>query len=229
MIDSGSVVSKLDSKFIVDNISCLLLTHSHFDHILELPFLLELLLQEGEKPFTVYASEDSIRSLFSNTFNYESWPNLFDIAKKQNIDLMMTEYSTLEKFNTQGYEITPVLVNHTIQTHGFIVDNGNSSLAFTGDTYITDSFWEICNNTNNLKAVIVDISFPSFEKDAALVTKHLGTDQLLSEIGKLSDSSVQIYVSHMKPQYESEIRKEIAEISSDFNIVILEDGMTINL
>ena len=39
LIDCGSVVSKLSSKDIGDRLECMLLTHSHFDHIMELPFI----------------------------------------------------------------------------------------------------------------------------------------------------------------------------------------------
>ena len=82
LIDTRSVVSKLDSSFILGNIDCLFLTHSHFDHILELPFLLELILEKGTKPFNVYASEASIKTLYSNVFNYDLWPDLFEISAK---------------------------------------------------------------------------------------------------------------------------------------------------
>ena len=167
LIDCGAVVSKLDSKFILDNLECVLLTHSHFDHILELPFLLELLLQERKQPFKVYASTDSIRSLYSNIFNYECWPNLFEIAEKENADIKLAEFTNLNQFRLNEYEITPVLVNHTIPTHGFIVDNGVKSFGFTGDTYTTDSFWENCNKKDNLKAVIVDVSYAGHTSDAA--------------------------------------------------------------
>ena len=227
LIDCGSVVSKLESNFIIENINCLLLTHSHFDHILELPFLLELLLEKSKKPFNVYASGDSINSLYSNVFNYELWPDLFDIAKKQGLKLKLEQYNNLVQLNIDGYQVTPVNVNHTITTHGFIIDDGDCSVAFTGDTYATDLFWDQCNSKENLKAVIVDVSFPSTMPEAAEVTRHMSTEIAAAELDKLNDKNIEVLISHMKPKLTEHIILEIEAMKLGFNTTILEDGMNL--
>lgn len=227
LIDCGSVVSKLDSDFIVKNIECLLLTHSHFDHIMELPFLLELILQEGKNPFSVFASRDSIDSLYSNIFNFECWPDLFQIAGKQGKELNLIEYSDLKKISLNEYSVMPVKVNHTVTTHGFIVDDGNCSIGFTGDTYITDTFWEQCNNKDNLKAVIVDVSFPGHMHEEAEITKHMSTDIILDELNKLVSKDVEILISHMKPKLTDVIQSELNKAKTVNSLTFLEDGMTL--
>lgn len=229
LFDCGSVVSKLDSRFILENIDSLLLTHSHFDHILELPFLLELFLEEGNKPFTVYASGESIKSLYSNVFNYDLWPNLFEIGERQGIKLQLKEYSDLSPVKIGGYSITPVKVNHTVPTHGFIIDDGESSLAFTGDTFATDNFWEQCNNNSNLKAIIVDVSFPSEMEKSAEVTKHMSVETLVGELEKLNSREVKILISHMKPKYIEQIKVEFENVGDKYNFTFLEDGLTLEL
>ena len=229
LIDCGSVVSKLQSEFILNNLECVLLTHSHFDHIMELPFLLELLLQNGKSPFPVYASEESIKSLYSNIFNFECWPNLFEIAEKQNTNLQLLEYSNLKTINVCDYQIMPVKVNHTVTTHGFIIDNGEVSLGFTGDTYETDLFWEQCNKKENLKAVIVDVSFPANMPEDAEITKHMSTDILAHELDKLNSKDIEILISHMKPNLTEEIKTELINAGLDFEITFLEDGMALNI
>ncbi len=225
LIDCGSVVSKLDSEFILNNLECVLLTHSHFDHIMELPFLLELLLQNGKNPFKVYASAESIKSLYSNIFNFETWPNLFKIAEKENTNLQLVEYSNLKPIDVIDYQITPVKVNHTVTTHGFIIDDGDNSIGFTGDTYTTDLFWEECNKKENLKAVIVDVSFPSNMPEDAEITKHMSTEILSQELNKLNSKDVDILISHMKPNLTKEIKTELEKAKLDFDITFLEDGM----
>ena len=229
LIDSGSVVSKLESGFILSNIECLLLTHTHFDHIIELPFLLELILQNGKDPFPVYASGESIESLYSNIFNYQCWPNLFEIAEKQNKNLQLLEYSNLNPIDVCDCLITPVKVNHTVTTHGFIIDNGEVSLGFTGDTYATDLFWEQCNKKDNLKAVIVDVSFPGNMPEDAEITKHMSTEVLTQELDKLNSKDIEILVSHMKPNLTEEIKTELLSANLDFDITFLEDGIVLNL
>ena len=229
LIDCGSVVSKLDSSFIVENIDYLFLTHSHFDHILELPFLLELILEKGRKPFNVYASGESIKSLYSNVFNYELWPDLFEISAKQGLLLQLNEYKDLIQVDIGDYKVTPVSVNHTVPTHGFIFDNGDCSLAFTGDTYITDSFWKECNDKSNLKAVIVDVSFTSSMKESATITKHMSTDILIQELEKLNARDVNILISHMKPQLTDQIKSELKDSAQEYSFTYLEDGMVLEI
>lgn len=229
LIDCGSVVSKLESSFILENIECVLLTHSHFDHIIELPFLLELILQNGNDSFPVYASKDSIESLYSNIFNYQCWPNLFEISKKRNKNLQLLEYSNLNQIDFQDYTITPIKVNHTVTTHGFIIDNGEVSIGFTGDTYATDLFWEQCNKKENLKAVIVDVSFPGNMPEDAEITKHMSTEVLARELDKLNSKDIKILVSHMKPNLVEEIKADLTKARLDYDILFLEDGMTLNI
>ena len=45
----------------------------------------------------------------------------------------------------------------------------------------------------------------------------------------MNSKDVKILLSHMKPQLAEEIKAEISGIQSDFNITILEDGMTVNI
>ena len=196
---------------------------------MELPFLLELLLQNGKSPFPVYASGESIKSLYSNIFNFECWPNLFEIAEKQNTNLQLLEYSNLKPIDVCDYLVTPVKVNHTVTTHGFIIDNGEVSLGFTGDTYTTDLFWEQCNNKENLKAVIVDVSFPANMPEDAKITKHMSTEILAHELDKLNSKDIEILVSHMKPNLTEEIRTELLNANLDFDITFLEDGMALTI
>ena len=196
---------------------------------MELPFLLELILQNGSESFPVYASKDSIESLNSNLFNYQLWPNLFEIAKKQNKDLKLIEYSSLDSFDVCDCRVTPVKVNHTVTTHGFIIDNGEVSLAFTGDTYSTDLFWQECNKKDNLKAIIVDVSFPANMPEDAEVTKHMSTEVLAGELDKLNSKDIKILVSHMKPNLTEEIKEDLRNARLDFDIKILEDGMDLSI
>ena len=229
LIDGGSVVSKLESSFILENIKCVLLTHSHFDHIMELPFLLELFLQNGSGSLPVYASNESIESLYSNIFNYQCWPNLFEIAEKRNKNLNLLEYSNLNQFEFQDYIITPIKVNHTVTTHGFIIDNREVSFGFTGDTYATDLFWEQCNSKENLKAIIVDVSFPGNMPEDAEMTKHMSTKVLAQELDKLNSKEIKILVSHMKPNLTEEIKADLTNAGLDYDISFLEDGMSISI
>jgi len=229
LIDAGSVINKLDTSKICTEIDYLLITHCHFDHIADLPFLMQLIFEEKTIPFNVFASKESTDSIFSNIFNYEMWPNLFELSSRNGAILKWNEYENLNTIQVLDYRVTPVLVNHNIPTHGFIIDDGSSSFAFTSDTYITDLFWSECNKKDNLKTVIIDISYPSHMKEMAETSKHLTPDLFLDEITKLDSKELNIYVTHIKPHLADEVKQEIGEFCADLNIDFLTEDSIISV
>lgn len=229
LIDAGTVVSKVDPDEFVAKIDHSLLTHSHFDHIADLPFIVQLAFENKETPLNIYASKESTEVIFKNIFNYEVWPDLFEISKQKNGNLAWHKYENLKSFSVSDYEVTPILVNHTVTTHGLIVDDGTSSFAFTGDTYTTNQFWEQCNKKENLKSVVVDVSFPSHMDTVAEATKHLTPDLLLEELDKLANKDLDIYINHIKPGFKEEIAEELDEKFLNINHHILKEDTDITI
>lgn len=227
LIDAGTVMKKLDMKDILA-LDSVLITHMHFDHIADLPFLLQSMIEEKKDHFVIYSSEETKEAVFSNIFNFNIWPNLFDISD----NLEWKVFKHFEEFDVAGYRITSVPVNHTVPTNGLIFDDGQKSLGFTSDTYITDQFWEECNKKENLKALIIDVSFPNGFEDKAKLTKHLTMNLLLDEITKLDNSNLDIYITHIKPSERAEVIRNIRDIekrSIKERIVVLEEGMVIKV
>jgi cAMP phosphodiesterase len=60
----------------VDNI---LITHSHIDHIGDLPFLAELTFDLRAAPVNVYGIKETIDSISSHILNGHIWPNFSKI------------------------------------------------------------------------------------------------------------------------------------------------------
>ncbi len=227
LIDVGTVMRKLDMRDI-RALDSLLLTHMHFDHIADLPFLLQSIIEEKDGNFTVYSSKETKTAIFTHIFNFSIWPDLFQISDK----LEWKVFNHLEAFNVSGYEIISIPVNHTVPTNGFIFDDGDSSLGFTADTYITDQFWEECNKKKNLKALIIDVSFPTGYEDRAKLTKHLTVELLLQELKKLEKDNLEIYVTHIKPSDRAKVIKNIKDIEKQGireKITVLEEGMIIRV
>lgn len=227
LIDVGTVMRKLDMRDICA-LDSLLLTHMHFDHIADLPFLLQSIIEEKDGIFTVYSSEETKKELFSHIFNFSIWPNLFEISDK----LEWKVFNHFEPFEVSGYEITSIPVNHTVPTNGFIFDDGKYSLGFTADTYITDDFWEMCNKKDNLRALIVDVSFPSGCEDRAKLTKHLTVALLQEELKKLKKDNVEVYVTHIKPSDRAKVIENIKGIEKQSireRITVLEEGMIVRV
>jgi len=83
LIDAGSITRNLDDESL-KNLKHLIITHSHFDHIADLPFLMEKLFWIKEDPFTMHSSQESRHTIISHILNNSVWPNLVEIAKSRN-------------------------------------------------------------------------------------------------------------------------------------------------
>ena len=79
LVDAGSVMNKLDTEELL-NIEHLVLTHSHFDHIADLPFLVLMYFEERKEDFHVFASDITTEWIFSHVLNGKIWPDLFAIS-----------------------------------------------------------------------------------------------------------------------------------------------------
>ena len=228
LIDAGSVTRNLDDESI-RNLKHLIITHSHFDHIADLPFLMEKLFWIKEDPFTMHSSQESRDTISTHILNNNVWPNLVEIAKSRNEIFKWNEFSDLKTFKISNYEITPIRVNHIVPTDGLIIDNGKCSMAFTADTYKTDQFWESCKNKKNLKAIIAGVSFPSEKQQTAEITKHLTPKLFYNEVKRLGRDDIKFYISHIKPLFKDEVLEDIKKLPIQNNLQILQDGMEIEI
>ena len=57
----------------------LLLTHSHLDHIVDLPFFIDFTFAEMTESVKVYASKETISAVRENIFNGAIWPDLSEL------------------------------------------------------------------------------------------------------------------------------------------------------
>ena len=53
IIDAGNVLNALENE--TKDINHIFLTHSHADHIADLPFIIETFFEERSSPLTIYA------------------------------------------------------------------------------------------------------------------------------------------------------------------------------
>ena len=77
IIDTGNVINILGDKSSL--INHIFLTHSHSDHIADLPFLLDSFFENRKEILTIYASKETIEVLKEHTFNDKVWPDFSKI------------------------------------------------------------------------------------------------------------------------------------------------------
>jgi len=227
LIDAGNVNSLLG----VDEISKirhLVLSHIHLDHIKALPFIAEL-LAEGGRGIEVFSTEETIRFLKQHIFNGSVWPDLSRLPTPENPAI---RYSVMREGGTvvvNGLSVKSIPVNHTVPTTGFLISDGLASILYSGDTGTTDRIWSEACNAQNLKALLVEVSYPNRLGDLAALTKHLTPHLLTEELKKAGlKRETWVGVYHLKPPFADEIRKEICGLRMD-HLILLEDGDTFEI
>ncbi len=231
LVDAGNVMSVLGRSVI--KINHIFITHSHCDHISDLPFIIESYFEKRKKPLTIYGSKETIQSLQSHIFNNEIWPDFskINLMNKNKQSLIFKVIEENETLLIGDYAITSFKANHVKGSFGFVVMKENSNAyMISGDTYINDNMWNIIDNNPKIKSLIVECSFPTRLEKLAFDSKHLTPKLLNDGIKKLKRSDINIFICHIKHSYYKEIKKEIKK----YNILstggkILSDGDIIHI
>lgn len=212
LIDAGNVISGLeDDIFLIEHI---FLTHSHLDHIVDIPFLAELFVTKQRKPLKIYGLKHTLKTLREHILNNSIWPDFEKIHlleyPTQTIELIEVELDT--PMIVDGISLTPIKTNHTTGSCGYIIEKDGFGILFTSDTYTCPAIWEKIEQSPHIHSLIIDVSFPSSYEQLAHDSKHL-TPKLLSDaLQTLSRKDITVYPIHVKPQFETVIRKELKEL-----------------
>ena len=113
-------------------------------------------------------------------------------------------------------------MNHVIPTLGFAVDDGKSSFLFSADTYRSDAIWELADRLENLRAILIDVSFPNEMESLARTSKHLTPHSLDLDLQNLQ-SQAPVLAVHLKPQYRDTIIRQLDELGRP-NVSVAQIG-----
>lgn len=214
VIDAGNILNGLgeDARYI----NHIFISHSHLDHIKDIPFMIDKYFEFRLFPLRLYALKETIQALKEHVFNYSIWPDFSQIklldGKNYAIEFIKIEPNI--EITIEDVTLKPILANHTVATCGYVITKENHSIYYSGDTYTNDTLWNEINTNSNIKALIIDVSFPSRLDSLALASKHLTPKVLEEELTKLQRENIKIYINHLKPNFEKEILSELKEIKS---------------
>ena len=226
LVDAGTITTLLTVEEQC-NIDYILVTHAHLDHVKDIIFLSDnICYLQKDRPLMVYGTPYIINALRTHLFNGTIWPDFSTLPSPENPVLKFVVISPGEKLRLDDFDVTPILVDHVVETVGYIIEAEEGSVIFVGDTGPTEKIWEIANSIKNLKAIFIETSLPDGMMEVADVTGHLTPSTLEQELKKLNTHNPDIYLYHMKLRYEQSIQREIALIE-DRNIHILKDGQII--
>ena len=207
LVDAGTGVGDLTVAELAQ-IDHIFLTHSHMDHIVCIPLLLDTVGWMREKPLTLHATGETLSILREHLFNWKLWPDFAQIPNRANPVLCYQELELGVTVSLGDRKITAVPANHVVPAVGFHIDSGKASLVFTGDTTTNDALWHQVNAIANLRYLIIETALSDGERELAIASKHLCPSLLAEELAKLK-SSPEVFITHLKPREADLIMQEI--------------------
>jgi HD-GYP domain-containing protein (c-di-GMP phosphodiesterase class II)/ribonuclease BN (tRNA processing enzyme) len=229
LIDAGNIMHALGDEAL--HINRIFFSHAHLDHIVDTAFMIDNFFAQRTETLTLYGLPHTIEALKKHLFNDVLWP---DFSQIHLVNSKIPAITYVEIDANQKYEIedsitlTPFLANHTVPCCGYIIEQQGSGVLFSGDTFHNDALWQLLNQKENIKALIIDVSFPNRFKKIATESKHLTPHFLAEDMKNLTRDDVQIYINHLKPFYAEQIAQQLHDIGISKD-AILEDGAHIEL
>lgn len=223
VIDAGSIgfVSPIDVQRQVKHV---FISHSHTDHLASLPIFIDNVYAPGPESPIVYGNADVLDCLQKHVFNERIWPDMIRLSAEETPFLKMEEIHDETPVEVDGVRITPVALEHIVPAMGFILEDGETSIAIVSDTNPTNRIWEVINQQKNLKAVLLEASFPNHMEWLAERAMHLTPELFAGELKKLKQPA-RIIAIHVKTAFDEQIKKELADLNLP-NVEIGEPGKT---
>jgi len=227
LLEAGSVTSTLplDDQLGIRHV---LISHAHLDHTGGLAYLADnrcchrASTGNGD-PLTVSSVAPVVDDLHDHFFNDRLWPDFSVIPTPRDPVLRL---NTLQPRTPQSVDdrltVIPIPVHHSVPAVGFIVHDDAGALVFSGDTGPTEELWAAARALGNVRAVIVEASFPNRFAAIAEISGHLTPNQLAWELDKMPPCDVWVY--HIKPMFHDETVEDLAPLRG--RVRVLTDGET---
>ncbi len=228
LIDAGTGIGDLDLSDL-DSIRHVFLTHAHLDHIAGLPMLVDHVFDEDfDVPLTVYAREETLRAVQDHLFNGVIWPDFTRLPSPENPMLRWHVTGPGDTIRIGHRNFYAVDVMHTVPSLGYTVQNSGGVFAVSGDTKTNETLWPVLNACDDLKVLVIEVSFPDELGALAADAGHY-TPQTLTDDLKRLHHEPEIWLTGMKPGEEDRIFKQVVKAAPDKNIRMLSRGTVIDL
>ena len=202
-----------------DGISCYLISHAHYDHIIGL-----IAASPDDSPKPIYASQNTLNDLTEFVFNNRIWANFTNQGVSPSLgkyELITLPDTTSFDISNSGFQVTsfPLCHGGTIST-AFLLKSRLGAVLYLGDTG-ADSI-ERCNNltflwtkiaplirSDELKAILIECSY-SNNRAAEKLYGHLTPVLIFKELSRLARlvnplevttalKDITLLITHIKP------------------------------
>ena len=208
-VDAGALATVLtleEQRLVTD----VLLTHSHLDHVRELP----LMIINGERsasPVRVHSTPETLDAVREHLFNRAMWFEAFSADRPV---AAANPLAPGRPADVAGYRATGFPLRHTVPSTGWLLEDGGGAVYFAGDTDEEDCLVPVVAAAGpRLRAVFLETSFPDGMAAFAKRTGHL-TPSGLGRAARALPPGVPLYVTHMKPGHEAAIEAEVRALGN---------------
>lgn len=228
LIDAGTGIGDLVLSDL-RSIRHVFLTHAHLDHIAGLPMLADAAFDvQSRRPLTVYAREETLRAIQDHLFNDVIWPDFARLPSPENPMLRYHVCSPGDTVTIDRRDFYAVDVMHSVPSLGFTVQNSGGVFAVSGDTKSNETLWPVLNACDDLKVLVIEVSFPDEMENLAAEAGHYCPRTLTRDLERLRHDP-EIWLTGMKPGEESRILKQVLRAAPDKNIQMLSRGTVLTV
>ncbi len=218
-LDAGALTATLPLEQLA-KLDDIVLSHSHFDHVKDLPLIADLVVGLRDRPIAIHASRECAKTLRDNVFNNALWPDFTRIPSRKNPVVKLKPFRSGATLKIGRYTIQSIPVSHPVESCGFVVSDGQTAVAMSGDTGPTEKLWKVLNATQNLKAVLLETSFPNRLQELADLSGHLTPRTMRRELEKFHRNGAEVLLYHLKPAFVPQVKRELDGLA----VEVLEEG-----
>lgn len=211
-IDAGALTSGMELKAQCA-LEAVLVSHPHLDHVRDLATIADNRSQNGAAPLVIAGTKPTIGALRKHFFNNLLWPDFSRIPTARRPSIRYLELTPEKSTTIAGYEVKAIRVNHTVDCCAFTIRRGHQALGYSGDTGPTDRLWEVLAATEDLKALLMEVSFPNAESRLAHVSGHHTPETLARDLKKLPGAKeLPTLLYHIKPSFQAKVERECGRL-----------------
>lgn len=122
-------------------------------------------------------------------------------------------------------EVRYIPVTHPVESMAMLIRGQSGSILYTSDTGPTTRLWQLANETEDLRGMFVELSFPNHMQALADVAGHFTPQTLDAEMKKVARrDEIPMFVYHLKPAFYEVTKNELSALHlKNMHLVELTD------
>jgi cAMP phosphodiesterase len=117
---------------------------------------------------------------------------------------------------------------HSVPSLGYTVQNSGGAVAVSGDTKTNETLWPVLNACEDLRVLVIEVSFPDEMEQLASESGHYCPRTLTRDLKRLRHNP-EIWLTGMKPGEEAVILRQVTKAAPDRNIQMLSRGTVLTV